>query len=375
MRSDADDWASASHMRTLVLMAATAIGVYLSYRMAAPFLPALAGAFGLAVVFMPLQRWLESKLKPLCRRFAQSVAAAIAVLAIAAIVVVPAIFVAQRLAIQALAGAELVQAKVESGEWQQTLAAQPLLAPVAKRIESELDLPGATRALTSWLSTSAGSLLKRSVLQIVGFALTFYLLFFFLRDRDTALSELSALSPLTRAEMDHLYQRVSDTVHATIFGTLAVAGVQGLLGGFMFWCLGLPAAFLWGLVMALLAVVPVLGSFIVWVPAALFLALEGSWGKALILALWGLLVVGTVDNLLRPVLVGSRLKQHTVLAFLSVVGGLLVFGASGLILGPLVLTLTLVLLEVWAKRGVMQQATDQPHFQRVESTVNSLTSI
>ena len=94
----------------------------------------------------------------------------------------------------------------------------------------------------------------------------------------------------------------------------------------------------------LLAVVPVLGAFVVWVPAALFLALEGSWGKALILILWGGLVVGTVDNLLRPILVGNRLKLHTVLAFIAVVGGLILFGPAGLILGPVILTLTTVLL-------------------------------
>lgn len=350
MTNDSDDWASTQHVRALVLIGATTLGLYLSYRMTAPFLPAIAGAFALAVVFMPLQRWLANKLSRFNQRFAESTAAMIAVLAIAAIVVVPAIFVAQRLALQALSGAELIQARVESGEWQQALAVQPTIASIAKSIEAQVDLPGASRAFTGWLSSSAGSLLRSSMVQVVSFALTFYLLFFFLRDRDSALSALRALSPLTYKEMDHLYQRITDTVYATVFGTLAVAGVQGLLGGFMFWCLGLPAAFLWGLVMALLAVVPVLGSFIVWVPAALFLALEGSWGKALTLALWGLLVVGTVDNLMRPVLVGARLKQHTVLAFLSVVGGLWVFGASGLIVGPLVLTVTMVLLEVWAMR-------------------------
>lgn len=102
--------------------------------------------------------------------------------------------------------------------------------------------------------------------------------------------------------------------------------------------------------MALLAVVPVLGAFIVWIPAALFLVLEGNWGKALILALWGMFVVGTVDNLLRPILVGNRLKLHTVLAFMSVVGGLILFGPAGLILGPLALTVTTVLLEIWRGR-------------------------
>jgi predicted PurR-regulated permease PerM len=124
----------------------------------------------------------------------------------------------------------------------------------------------------------------------------------------------------------------------------------------MFWWLGLPAPLLWGMVMAILAVVPMLGAFIVWIPAALFLALEGSWGKALILTLWGMLIVGTIDNLLRPVLVSSRLKLHTVLAFISVVGGLMLFGAAGLILGPVALTITTVLLEFWRTRAGLAAA-------------------
>ena len=102
--------------------------------------------------------------------------------------------------------------------------------------------------------------------------------------------------------------------------------------------------------MALLAVVPVLGAFVVWIPSAFFLALEGSWGKALVLVLWGMLIVGTIDNLLRPILVGNRLKLHTVLAFMSVVGSLALFGPVGLILGPVALTITMGLLEIWPNR-------------------------
>ena len=342
--SEVSDWASPSHMRTMVLIAVTAIGVYFCYRMAAPFMPAITAAFALAVLFTPLQTWFERKLKN------ASMAAALSVFAIAIIVVVPATFVMQRLVMQAAAGAEIVQAKVESGEWRRTLAAQPMLAPIVAKIEAELDLPGGIKDINTWLTTTVGSVVKGSLLQVIGLTLTFYLLFFFLRDRHAALNAIRSLSPMRASEMSALFKRVGDTIYATIYGTLAVAGVQGLLGGLMFWCLGLQAAFLWGLVMALLAVVPVLGAFVVWIPAALFLALEGSWGKALILTLWGLLVVGTVDNLLRPVLVGNRLKLHTVLAFLSVVGGLLVFGASGLILGPVLLTVTMVLFEVWSVR-------------------------
>lgn len=344
-RVEANDWASASHMRTLVLMAATVIGAYFCYRMAAPFLPAITGAFALAVLFSPMQAWLEQKLKN------ASLAAGVSVLAIALIVVVPATFVVQQLVIQAADGAQVVQAKVESGEWRRNLAAQPTLAPIVEKIESELDLTGAIKSFTNWLTSSVGAVVKGSLLQVIGLTLMFYLLFFFLRDRRTALRATRALLPMAASEMNALFQRVSDTIYATIYGTLAVAGVQGVLGGFMLWCLGVQAALLWGLVMAILAVVPVLGAFIVWIPIAIFLALEGSLGKALILSLWGIFVVGTIDNLLRPMLVGNRLKLHTVLAFLSVVGGLSLFGASGLILGPVILTITILLLEIWSTRS------------------------
>jgi predicted PurR-regulated permease PerM len=96
--------------------------------------------------------------------------------------------------------------------------------------------------------------------------------------------------------------------------------------------------------------VPVLGAFVVWIPAAVFLALNGDWIKALVLAVWGGVVVGGIDNLLYPMLVGNRLRLHTVPAFISVVGGLALFGPSGVILGPLIVTLTLLLVEIWRER-------------------------
>ena len=98
--------------------------------------------------------------------------------------------------------------------------------------------------------------------------------------------------------------------------------------------------------MGALAVVPVLGAFLVWIPAALFLALDGSWVKALILAVWGGVVVGGIDNVIYPILIGTRLKVHTIPAFVAIVGGLTVFGPSGLILGPMALSATIVLMEI-----------------------------
>src|SRR5829696_493271 len=117
----------------------------------------------------------------------------------------------------------------------------------------------------------------------VTLVLTFYLVFYFLRDREAALNVLLEVSPLPENQMRELFRRVAETIHATLYGTLIVAAVQGTLGGLIFWWLALPAPLLWGVVMGALAIVPVLGAFVVWIPAAVFLALNGNWLEASIL--------------------------------------------------------------------------------------------
>ncbi len=336
-----DDWSGRGRVHVLVLMAVTVVGIYLCYQLTVPFLPALTWALALAVLFAPAHRWVEARLtRP-------SFAAAVSVLVIAMIVVVPVTLVGGRLIEEAAHGAEVIRAKVESGEWRRAIDAHPKIAPVGAWIELHVDLKGTIQTVAGWLTNTGARFLRGSVLQLIEVLLTFYLLFYFLRDRRATLGSLRELSPLSHAEMKRLFDRVSDTILATVYGTLAVSAVQGLLGGLMFWWLGLPAPLLWGVVMGALAVVPVLGAFVVWIPAAIFLALEDSWGKALILTAWGGIVVAGIDNMLYPILVGNRLKLHTILAFISVVGGLMVFGPSGLIVGPVVLTITIMLMQIW----------------------------
>lgn len=343
---------TARRLRLLAYLVGTGIALYLCWQLAVPFLPPLVWAGSLALLFTPVAAWLERRIQ---RR---SLATLVAVIGIGSLVVIPAAFVGQRLILQATEGARSIEARVESGDWRRMLESQPRIAPLARRVEEHIDLPGLARSLTSWLTTTAGSLVRGSFLQAVDFCLTFYLLFFFLRDRAAAIALFRSASPLSDAGTTRVLSRISETIHAGVYGTLAVATAQGLLGGLMFWWLGLPAPLLWGVVMGILAVLPVLGAFVVWIPATLYLALEGNWGKAAILTAWGILVVGTIDNLLRPVLVGNRLKLHTVVAFMSVVGGILFFGPVGVLLGPVILTLTISFLEEWPRRG----STDLPSF-------------
>ena len=326
--------------QTFLLLLVTGLAVYICFLMAMPFLPALVWALTLAVLFTPLQIWLETKLKH------ASLAALISVLIIGNMVIVPALLVGQQLAIQVVSGAQLIETKVASGEWRRVLNTQPRLVPIISTIEQHINLPETVKTFTLWVSNSAGSLIKGSIFQLIGFVLTIYLLFFFLRDRQSAKLSLSKLLPLSTTQSQQIFKQIGDTIHAIVYGTMAIAAVQGFLGGLMFWWLDLPAPLLWGVMMGLLAVIPVLGTFIIWLPAVVFLALEGHWTQAIILVLWGMLVVGTIDNLLRPILVGNRLHQHTLLIFMSLVGGLILFGSSGLILGPVVLTITLFLISV-----------------------------
>ena len=339
------DWSSRENVRTLVLFGVTAIGLYVFYRLGLPFLGPLAWALALAVLFNPMHREFERRIKK------PNLAATVTVVIIGLILVVVVAFVVERLVTEAAKGAGAIKLKVESGEWTNVIESYPFLAPLGRWLESNTDLSGTVNAGASWLTTKAASLVQGSVVQLISVLLMFYFLFFFLRDRRKALRSLRWLSPLPEATTDQIGRRVVDTIHAIFYGTLAVAAVQGTLGGLMFWWLGLAAPLLWGIMMGLLAVVPVLGASIIWLPAAIFLGLEGSWGKAIILTVWGSVVVGGIDNLLYPMLVGNRLKMHTALAFISVVGGLFVYGPAGIIFGPVVVAVTISLLEYWHVRN------------------------
>jgi predicted PurR-regulated permease PerM len=185
---------------------------------------------------------------------------------------------------------------------------------------------------------------------VTQFAIMLLILFFFLRDRVRLLQSLAGLVPLSGAETTEVFQRISETIYATLYGNVVVKLIQGVLGGLMFWILGLPAPAPFGAAMALLAVLPMIGTSLVWGPAAIWLLVHGSWVKALILVIWGALVVSLVDNLLYPILVANEVRLHTLGILLSVFGGLIAFGIAGVVLGPVILASTVALLGVWRLR-------------------------
>ena len=341
-------------IRVFALLAATLLGLYVCFLLVLPFLAALAWALAIAVLTMPAYQYMENRLGN------PSLAATIFVVLLALLVVVPLSWVGLKVVGELSSGLAVMQERVASGHLRQILASSPRLEWIANAIEQRIDLASIVSGAATWLTNLGASVVRESLSNLLTVLLTFYLLFYFLRDRRDALGQARLLSPLTDDETDLLFAKASDAIHGVIFGTVITAGVQGVLGGAAFWLLGLSNPLFWGLVMGLLAIVPILGAFVVWLPAAVYLVLTGEWGKATALTAWGGIVIGGVDNILHPVLAGGRLRLHTIPMFISIVGGLMLFGASGLILGPLTFTMTMVLLEVWRTRTHARRAHEIP---------------
>ncbi|WP_417622003.1 AI-2E family transporter [Parasphingorhabdus sp.] len=333
---------------TVILIAGVFAGLIVCYFIAAPFLPAIVWSVTLALLFMPLQVRLEKWVR------SPSLAACLAVMLAALLVVVPSVIISGLLLNEAMRGAVHMAEIVNPDTWTRMAEDNDMLAPVVSQISGWVDLTGLLDNLASSLSAWSGSFIQGSIKGLITMLVTFFFLFYFLRDRGNVIGQLEAMLPFTESEFAVLTGRVSDTIYASVYGTMVVATVQGALGGLMFWWLGLPSPFFWGFIMGLLAIVPFLGAFVVWVPAAVILAVSGDLISAIILALWGTIVVGLIDNIIYPILVGGRLRLHSAVSFVAILGGLVLFGPSGVVLGPLIFAVSQSLLLI--ARGRMKES-------------------
>jgi predicted PurR-regulated permease PerM len=203
------------------------------------------------------------------------------------------------------------------------------------------------KTITGFLLMSAKELTQNSIVFMIMFFITFYTLFFFIRDGEKLLKKLMHLCPLGDDHEILLYNKFTSTARATIKGSLIVGLIQGTLGGAMFAIAGIPGALIWGILMVLLASVPGIGPYFIWLPAAIIMIIIGNVWTGICMILFGALVIGTIDNILRPVLVGKDSQMHPLLVLLSTLGGIAVFGVSGFIIGPVVASLMLAFWDMY----------------------------
>ena len=346
-------WWTREHLMTVALFALTVLLLYGCYRVARPFLAALTLAVAIAVAAFPLHRWVSRRIK------ARSLAAGATLLLVIIVIVAPAFFIGQQVALEAAKGVEQIRANLTPEDWEKFRKEHPRVGAIVDRIEREVNLRDTLQQAAGAVSGTALSAVKGSVQGIVQMFIVFFFLFFLFRDWKGALAGLRSVLPLTDGEANRLFEVVGDTISAVINGMLLVALAQGTLGGLIFWWLGLPAPILWGAVMAVLSFLPMLGTGIIWVPAAGFLALQGHWIKAFILIGWGVLAIGLVDNFMYPTLVGKKIRLHMIAVFIALLGGVMIFGFAGVILGPVLFAMAYGVLQIWRERTADGETAEQ----------------
>ncbi len=321
--------------------------------MVAPFYGAVFWGSVLALLFEPLhQRFLDR----LGGR--RSLAALATLAAILLIVILPLGLIAISL-VQEATG---LYQRLKSGEvnfgsyFDQILSAMPSWAKALLARLGLDDLASLQAGVTTAIAERGQSLAGRAfnigqdVLDLgIGFAIAMYLLFFLLRDGVAIVRRIRAAIPLADEPKALLLERFTVVVRATVKGNVLVAAIQGALGGLAFWFLGVRAPMLWAVIMAFLSLLPAVGAALIWAPVALYLLAIGQTWQAMALIAWGVLVIGLVDNGLRPILVGKDTQLPDYLILISTIGGIAVIGLNGFVIGPLVAAMFVSAWELLAK--------------------------
>jgi predicted PurR-regulated permease PerM len=324
-----------------------------------PFAGAILWGVLLSIIFAPLYRLLLARM-PRWR----NVASGATVLLIAILVVLPMMLVAAAL-VQEVTG---LVGRFQSGELD---VLRPLADVRSSLPESAANLLtqfesaglGALREKLSTTLVEGGQFIARQAVNIgkttgeflLNAFVMLYLLFFLLRDGPMLLTFVERAIPLSPEHHQVLFSRFTATVRGTIKGDIVVGLVQGTLGGLIFWILGLGTPVLWGAVMAVLSLLPAFGTSLVWIPAGVYLLLTGSLWKGVVLLAFGSLVISTIDNILRPVLVSKDVEMPSYVVLVSTLGGIAVFGVNGVVIGPLLAAIFLTAWDMYLKVRSAQQ--------------------
>jgi predicted PurR-regulated permease PerM len=347
----------------ITLLITLAIALYLCWLMLQPFVDVVLWAAVLAIVFYPLHRRIHARVG------SATGAAAASTLLVIVLILLPATFITIAVVRELAGAADNLQAGMQRLS---NISTIPGVGWVLAKLNGYVSIDAAeAQKFVAERAQVWGAALAASTLVVVGGAvgavvqmvLVIFTLFYMFRDGDRIRQAVSRILPLERVQMHDISVRTREVIAATIYGVLVISAIQGTLGTLIFWVLGLPSPLLWGVVMFFLSMIPMAGAFLVWVPAAVFLALTGAYVKAIILVAWGLLVISSIDNFLSPRLVGRRARLHELLIFFAVLGGLQVFGILGLVLGPVVVAVTLALIEM------VRQAYRPPEETLPEETV------
>lgn len=306
-----------------------------------PFFGPIFWAIAIALIFHPVQHWLKRKIGDRPNSIAL-----LTLLICMVIVVIPVIVLVSSLIAEGIGLYQQIQdGEIRPGEYIDRVNSS---FPAIEAFLAQFNVDFAQlrdRAVSAFVGGSqfmakqALGLGQNTFQFFLGLGLMIYLAYFLLRDGTKLVDLLIRALPLGDERERLLFAKFAEVTRATVKGNLLIAIIQGALGGFIFWILDINGALLWGVVMAIVSLLPAIGAAIVWVPAAIYLAAVGDAVSALVLIAFGVVVIGLADNVLRPIFVGRDTKLPDYIVLLSTLGGIVMFGINGFVMGPLVAAL------------------------------------
>jgi predicted PurR-regulated permease PerM len=323
------------------------------YRLFYLFITPLIGAVILALTLYPLY----TLLLPLFGR-RRTLAALLLTSLITSMVIIAIFLFSSLLTSQVVAFYQSMREMIQSGELQQLLSRWQgsYLGEMWRRWQPEIealniDLPALALkggdAVSTFIVGQATGIAKNLFIFIFNFLIMTFILFFLFRDGETLYRTLRDLIPMEPEHKEAIFVRLYETVSAVVQSMVVSAATQGLLAGAGFWLLGIPFAFFLGCASAFLSLLPIGGAAAVWVPCVFYLSLTSQWVKALVLLVYGVIIISGVDNIIKPLIIGGRTRLSTLFLFLGILGGLQAYGFLGLFLGPVLLATIVTFVNIY----------------------------
>jgi predicted PurR-regulated permease PerM len=321
--------------------------IYLVFRIYEPFLAALGWAAILSIFFYPMHHWL-------LLRFSPNRAAVFSTLVVTFVLIVPAIVITTLFVREAVSVSRGVQHSLTGEQAPVVAKTWSWIAHHVPGLDPNADLPGmienGVQKQAGFLAERVGTILRNIAAFIFDLFVMIFALFYFFRDADKILRGVRSILPFDAEHRDSMLVQARDLIAASVTTSLIVAAIQGLLGGLGFAIVRLPTPLFWGVAMAFFSLVPVVGSALIFVPASLWLGFTGHWGRAILLLVICAGVSTIVDNVVRPLLLGGRTELSALVIFISVVGGVSLFGMLGLVLGPILVATAASVFAVYMDR-------------------------
>ena len=344
---------TSDRLTTVLSYGALVLLGYLVFRIVSPFLLPLGWSAVLAIFFSPINARLKKYMSP-------TWAAILCTLGVNLLLIVPVLFVLLYAGREALDYSAYFRSNLNSSSLAVPLhyidSIQQHLPASLQSVDLLGSLQQAGEKIASYLAGSIASMLKNLFSFLMNLFILLFALFFMFRDGDSILSSARHLVPFEKDLQDDMFAESRDLIFASVVVALVVAALQGFLGAAAFAIVGLTAPVFLGVLVAFFSIVPVVGSALLWIPAALWLGLNGSWGKAALVVVICGGVAGLADNLVRPLLLRNRTRLNDLLLFISILGGLEVFGLLGLVAGPTIVAAALGVFRVYTEHREAAEA-------------------